>query len=96
MDKQPCVYILNSINKNVLYVGVTSDLAGRIWQHKNKVAEGFTQKYYVNRLVYFKLHSSMEETILKEKLLKRWRRVWKDKLISDFNPKWKDLGSELY
>ncbi|WP_315972706.1 GIY-YIG nuclease family protein [Vibrio ishigakensis] len=84
------------MNKKVLYVGVTSDLTGRIWQHKNKVVEGFTQKHHVNRLVYFELHSSMVEAILKEKRLKRWRRVWKDKLISDFNPKWKDLSSELY
>lgn len=67
MNKQPCVYILSSLNRNVLYVGVTSNLPARIWQHKNKVVEGFTAKYHVNRLVYFEFHSSMEEAILREK-----------------------------
>lgn len=66
MEKQPCVYILSPINKKALYVGVTSDLAGRTWQHKYKVAEGFTQKYHVNRMVYFELYSSMEDAILRE------------------------------
>lgn len=96
MNKQPCVYILSSLNRNVLYVGVTSNLPARIWQHKNKVVEGFTAKYHVNKLVYFEFHSSMEEAILREKSLKQWRREWKETLISDFNPSWQDLSVNCF
>jgi putative endonuclease len=78
-----------------LYVGVTSDLVARIWQHKNDVVEGFTQKYDVHLLVWFEQHESMESAILREKAIKKWRRDWKLKLIEASNPAWCDLYSEI-
>ncbi|WP_261817978.1 GIY-YIG nuclease family protein [Vibrio gallicus] len=95
MQKQPCVYILASLNRSTLYVGVTSNLPARMWQHKHKVVDGFTARYHVNRLVYFEMHSLMEEAILREKQIKKWRREWKDKLIETSNPGWLDITSEL-
>jgi putative endonuclease len=89
--KQPAVYILASQRNGTLYIGVTSDLVQRIWQHKNNAVEGFTQKYGVHILVYFEIHESMENAILREKRLKKWNRSWKLKLIENMNPDWDDL-----
>ncbi len=91
MPRQPAVYILASQRNGTLYVGVTSDLVTRICQHRAKAVEGFTEKYGDQPLVYFELHESMDEAILREKRIKKWRRVWKLRLIESVNPEWKDL-----
>ncbi|HNW11873.1 MAG TPA: GIY-YIG nuclease family protein [Candidatus Rifleibacterium sp.] len=90
-DKQPCVYILASQRNGTLYVGVTSNLVQRIWQHKNNEVEGFTKKYQVHLLVYYELHETMESAITREKQLKKWNRDWKINLIEKENPQWHDL-----
>jgi len=79
----------------VLYIGVTSDLIARIWQHKNNVVEGFTKKYGVHFLVWYEPHENMESAILREKALKKWQRAWKLRLIEESNPEWKDLYEQL-
>lgn len=89
--KQPAVYILTSQNHKVLYIGVTSDLVKRIWQHKENQVEGFTSKYNVHKLVYYEQHASMNAAILREKQLKKWKRSWKNRIIEEINPKWNDL-----
>jgi putative endonuclease len=86
MVKQQAVYILASKRNGTLYVGVTSDLVKRVWQHKNDVVKGFTEKYGVHTLVYYELHVSMTEAILREKQLKKWNRAWKIELIEKENP----------
>ncbi|MFA0475076.1 GIY-YIG nuclease family protein [Vibrio breoganii] len=96
MTKHPCVYILSSPNKNVLYIGVTSNLPARVWQHKNKVVEGFTHKYNVSKLVYYEAHDSIESAITREKQLKTWNRAWKEHLVAKMNPEWRDLYKELF
>ncbi len=93
--KQPAVYILASQRNGTLYIGVTSDLVQRIWQHKNDVFEGFTKEYNVHLLVYFELHEDMENAIIREKRLKKWNRDWKLRLIEEKNPDWKDLYDSL-
>ena len=89
--KQPAVYILASRMNGTLYIGVTSDLVRRVWEHKNDLVEGFTQRYGVHRLVWYELHETMEAAILQEKRLKEWRRAWKLRLIQRINPEWEDL-----
>jgi putative endonuclease len=91
MGKQPAVYILSSKRNGTLYVGVTSDLVKRIWEHKNNLVEGFTKRYGVHLLVWYELHGSMDTAIQREKRLKDWRRNWKVQLIESTNPKWEDL-----
>lgn len=93
--RQPCVYILASRRNGTLYVGVTSDLIGRIWQHRNGTFEGFTKRYQVDRLVYHELFEAMEGAILREKKLKRWKRDWKIALIEKHNPDWHDIYEDL-
>jgi putative endonuclease len=95
MNKQPAVYILSSKRNGTLYVGVTSDLVKRVWEHKDDVVEGFTKKYGVHDLVYFELHGDMESAITREKQLKKWHRGWKIELIEKNNPTWRDLWSEI-
>ncbi|MFA6094035.1 MAG: GIY-YIG nuclease family protein [Elusimicrobiota bacterium] len=90
-SKLPCVYILSSRRNGTLYVGVTSDLVKRIWEHKNDVMEGFTKRYKVHSLVWFELHGTMESAILRETSIKGWERDWKLELIERENPDWKDL-----
>jgi putative endonuclease len=92
---RPCVYILASGRVGTLYVGVTSDLARRVWQHKNGVVEGFTKQYGVRNLVFAEFHNTMEEAILREKRLKKWRRTWKIRLIEEANPEWRDLFDQI-
>jgi putative endonuclease len=89
------IYILTNINNKVLYIGVTNNLQKRIWEHKNKVVKGFTEKYNLNKLVYYEQTENIESAINREKQLKNWHRKWKDDLIREFNPKWKDLADEL-
>ncbi|MCK4600492.1 GIY-YIG nuclease family protein [Candidatus Bipolaricaulota bacterium] len=91
MNRQPTVYILANKRNGTLYVGVTSDLIKRIWQHKNNVVKGFTERYSVHQLVWYELHETMESAIRKEKMLKNWKRVWKLELIERSNPNWQDL-----
>ena len=91
MNKQPSVYILASKRNGTLYIGVTSDLVKRIWEHRNNLVEGFTKRYGVHRLVWYELHESMESAIQREKRLKKWKRVWKLALIESANPDWQDL-----
>ena len=95
MGKQPAVYILASGYNGTLYIGVTSDLIQRIWQHKNDLVEGFTEKYGVHSLVYYELHEQMLTAIEREKQLKKWNRQWKINLIEKANLMWKDLWEEL-
>jgi len=95
MDKQPCVYMLASQKNGTLYVGVTSNLIQRIWQHKNNQVSGFTQRYQVHLLVYFERHETMESAITREKQMKKWNREWKINLIEKGNPQWKDLWEDI-
>ena len=95
MDKQPCVYILASRRNGTLYIGVTSDLVKRVWQHKNDVVHGFTRDYAVHALVWFEMHATMESAITREKALKEWHRAWKLRLIERGNPQWRDLYNEV-
>lgn len=89
------VYILASKKNGVLYIGVTSDLSQRVYGHKTNVSKGFTQKYFVKKLVYVEEYSSMLEAIEREKQLKRWHRDWKINLIEEQNPLWDDLYDSL-
>jgi putative endonuclease len=92
---QPCVYMMASERNGTLYIGVTSDLVGRVWQHKNNVVESFTEKYAVHVLVWYEPHENMESAITREKALKKWNRIWKLRLIEQFNPNWQDLYEQL-
>ena len=94
MEKQPAVYILASKYNGTLYIGVTSNLVQRVWQHKHDLVEGFTEKYGVHMLVYYELHEDMPAAIQREKQLKKWNRQWKINLIEKTNPAWKDLWEE--
>ena len=89
--KMPCVYLLASKRNGTLYVGVTSDLVQRVWQHRSELAKGFTKRYGVHRLVWYEVHETMESAILREMALKKWNRAWKIRLIQETNPTWKDL-----
>ena len=95
MSKQPAVYILASKCNGTLYVGVSSDLVKRVWEHRNDVVEGFTSHYGVHRLVYFEIFDAMEQAMLREKRIKRWNRVWKIELIERHHPGWKDLWETI-
>ena len=93
--KQPAVYILASDRNGTLYAGVTSDLVGRTWQHKEHVVDGFTKKYDVTKLVWYELHGTMDSAILREKQIKAWKREWKIRMIEAMNPYWNDLWSDI-
>lgn len=95
MNKQSCVYLLASKRNGTLYVGVTSNLVKRVWQHKAHVTDGFVSKYRISSLVWFELHETMEAAIRREKQLKKWRRAWKIRMIESMNPKWRDLYTDL-
>jgi putative endonuclease len=94
-SKRPCVYILASRRNGALYVGVTSDLARRVWEHRTDVVDGFTQRHGIHILVFAEFHDTMEQAILREKRIKRWRRAWKLALIERDNPRWRDLYEDL-
>ena len=93
--KTACVYILASKCNGTLYIGVTSNLVQRIYQHKTKLAAGFTQKYNVDKLVYFEATEDMAAAIVREKQLKKWNRQWKLALIEKDNPEWRDLYADI-
>ena len=93
--KQPAVYILASQARGTLYTGVTSDLIQRIYQHKNSLVKGFSNRYQTHILVYLEQFDDMYEAIKREKQLKKCKRVWKLELIENFNPSWKDLYDEF-
>ena len=96
MDKQYYVYLLASGPHGTLYTGVTSNLIQRVYQHKEKLADGFTKKYNVHQLVYYEVHLDIHEAILREKKIKRWRRRWKINLIEQSNPHWTNLAIGLF
>lgn len=91
MEKEFYIYILASKRHGNLYIGVTSNLVQRVYQHRNKILEGFTKKYSVHRLVYFERYDCAESAIKREKRLKSWHRRWKIELIESLNPEWRDL-----
>ena len=92
--KEYYVYIMSSNNKNTIYIGVTNDLERRIYEHKNKLLKGFTQKYNCVNLVYYEVHNQIVDAIYREKQLKNWQRAWKNELIEIDNPEWLDLSKE--
>jgi putative endonuclease len=91
LSKQPAVYILASKRNGTLYIGVTSDLLKRIWEHRNNIVPGSTERYRVHHLVWYELHESIEGAIQREKRLKEWKRAWKIELVESTNPNWLDL-----
>lgn len=94
-ERAPAVYLLCSQRNGTLYLGVTSNLVQRVWQHREGLADGFTSKYGVHRLVWFEQHDEMESAILREKQIKKWNRAWKLDLIEKINPDWRDLWPEI-
>jgi putative endonuclease len=95
MEKQPAVYILAQRRYGVLYTGVTSNLIGRTWQHREYLVEDFATKYNVVLLVWYELHDTMYSAIAREKQIKKWRREWKVELIEKENPNWDDLWNRI-
>lgn len=95
MDKQFYVYILTKKRNSTFYVGMTSNLPKRIWEHKNEVAEGFTKEHNIKMLVYYEVFDNAEHAIKREKRLKKWNRSWKMKVIEEMNPEWKDLYNDI-
>lgn len=96
MEREPAVYILASRRHGTLYIGVTSNLPARVHQHRSGLISGFTRDYGVRRLVYFEAHATMEDAIVREKRLKKWRRAWKIDLIEARNPYWEDLAVSVF
>jgi putative endonuclease len=94
-DKRPCVYILTSKRNGTLYVGVTSDIARRAWEHRSNAGGRFVRDYGVHRLVFVEFHETMADAILREKRIRKWRRAWRLELIERDNPQWHDLWDEL-
>jgi len=94
-SRQYYVYILTNKTNKVLYLGVTNDLVRRIFEHKNKLVEGFAKKYNLNKLIYYEVTKDISSAIEREKQLKNWHRDWKINIINSFNPIWKDLGADL-
>jgi putative endonuclease len=94
-ERLPCVYVLASRPYGTLYIGVTSDLVARLWQHRNDSLPGFTSRYAVHLLVHFELSGEMDRAILREKQLKNWHRQWKINLINAANQHWADLAVGL-
>ena len=93
--KQPAVYLLATGKRGTLYIGVTSNLVGRTWQHREHLVDGFTNRYDVTKLVWHELHGTMESAILREKQLKKWNREWKLRLVQEANPEWRDLWEDI-
>lgn len=89
------VYILASQRNGTLYTGVTNDLIRRVWEHKYDLVKGFTMEYGVHNLVYYEQHQEIEQAILREKRIKRWKRKWKLDLIEEKNPNWDDLYESI-
>ena len=93
--KQVAVYILASQRNGTLYTGVTSNLVQRVWQHREKCLDGFTKRYDVKHLVWYELHESIYSAIEREKVIKKWNRAWKLRVIEKMNPEWRDLWDEM-
>ena len=93
--KQPAVYLLATGKRGTLYIGVTSNLVARTWQHREHLVEGFTKRYDVTMLAWYELHGTMEPAILREKQLKKWNREWKLRLVQESNPEWRDLWDDI-
>ena len=92
---QPATYLMASARNGTLYVGVTSNLVQRIWQHREGAIEGFTRQHGIKTLVWYELHATMESAITREKLIKAWKRDWKLSLIESDNPNWRDLWPDI-
>ena len=91
----PAVYMMASGKQGTLYIGVTSNLVQRVWQHREGVADGFTERFGVKRLVWYEMHETMQAAIAREKSLKKWNRAWKVRLIEERNLAWRDLWEEI-
>jgi len=94
-ERQYFIYLLTNKTNKVLYIGVTNNLERRIFEHKNKLVEGFTKKYNLNKLVYYEATNDIDGALEREKQLKNWHRDWKINLINSSNPAWKDLSDNL-
>ena len=95
MEKQAYIYFMSNRYNKVLYVGITSNLIKRVWEHKNKVVDGFTKRYNPNKLVYYEIYDDIETAINREKQIKSWSRRKKAELINALNPSWDDLYEKL-
>jgi putative endonuclease len=93
--KKLVVYLMASKSNGTLYVGVTSNLAKRCWQHKSGYMDGFTKKYQIHLLVYYEIHRTIRAAIAREKQIKKWKRAWKIRIIEERNPFWIDLYEEI-
>ena len=93
--KQPAVYLLATGKRGTLYIGVTSNLVARTWQHREHLFEGFSKRYNMTMLAWYEMHGTMESAILREKQLKKWNREWKLRLVQEFNPEWRDLWDDI-
>jgi putative endonuclease len=93
--EQYYVYIMSSKQNGTLYVGVTSDLVKRVFEHKQNLVEGFTKKYHVHDLVYYEVHKEIKNALTREKQIKKWNRDWKLRIIEEMNPEWKDLYDSI-
>ena len=89
------IYFMSNHRRRVLYIGITSDLIKRVFEHKAKITKGFTARYHLNYLVYYEIHCDVLNAIAREKQLKRWRREWKNQLIESMNPDWEDLYPKI-
>ncbi len=94
-DHNYYIYILSNWNNRVIYIGMTNDLERRIYEHKNKIFEGFSKKYNINKLIYYEFTNDVNAAIRREKEIKKWRREKKNKLIESMNPEWRDLVEKL-
>ncbi|MEP0767171.1 MAG: GIY-YIG nuclease family protein [Fimbriimonadia bacterium] len=95
MRKQPAVYIMASRRNGTLYIGVTSDIVRRVWEHRTNAVECFTKRYGVHLLVHYELYDDIRDALAREKHLKKWRRAWKLRLIEEANHDWRDLYDEI-
>lgn len=89
------IYILTNLTNNVLYIGVTNNLVRRIYEHKQKMLEGFSSRYNLTKLVYYEQFDDIAKAIAREKVLKKWNRLWKERLINQLNPTWNDLYKDI-
>ena len=95
MEEQAYIYFMSNRYNKVLYVGITSNLIKRVWEHKNKVVDGFTKRYNLYKLVYYEIYDDIETAINREKQIKSWSRKKKAELINALNPSWDDLYEKL-
>ena len=95
MERGGYVYIMSNKYRTVFYVGVTSNLLNRVYEHKNHINPGFTSKYNCTELIYFECYNRIEEALLREKQLKKWKREWKMRVIKEMNPQLKDLSESI-